>query len=117
MPHFSREDWLKNFSLEALDYNGQTLAVTQEEIERAYDGDSPAGGTNYWHAAGGPSSWLGVAIFGYVKQKYPAVDLAGRIAFTAHVLGISTESLVNLIHWHENYIQLHDGDYEYTVLE
>jgi len=70
----------------------------------------------YWHAPGDPSSWLAVEIYREAKEivgnagRNPALELAAK------ALGITVDSLLQTIDWHENYMRWHDGDSDYSAL-
>jgi hypothetical protein len=83
----------------------------------AAEGEALEGGSRYWHGPGSPSSYLNVLVFEAVRRKAPAVPQPVLLTLAAAALGTNVEALVGSIRWHESYMQWHDGDYEYRVLD
>lgn len=83
----------------------------------AGEGQALEGGSQYWHSPGNPSTWLAIAVFLAVRNKFRALPQRVALQLAAQALDISLEGLVSSIRWHENYMQWHDGDYTYRILE
>lgn len=97
------------FQDSSVSYQGQTYQLVAQECDALVDSG------NYWHGPKSPSTWLCVAVFRYARSKVGGSpdDIATQLA--ARAMGITEQTVRELIAWHENYMRWHDGDPDYTV--